>query len=199
MARLKPITCNHRVANGSHQSRAYLATHDLRFGYLLTDVGPAILLVGVLLLGRGQPSVTPRAATEDGPVAKLPATDARYRLAMLIAGTLGTASGDWVADSIGLGVGSSVLVAVFILVLVAAWQLGKMPVLWHWGSIVAARTAGTTLDDYLASRHGPGLGIADQRVPTACMLAAAVHAFAAPAEADPRHRPLTPAYSARTS
>lgn len=93
---------------------------------------------------------------------------------MLIAGTLGTATGDWVADGLGLGLGSVVLVAVFGLVLLAACGIGGISVPWYWASIVAARTAGTTLGDYLASRHGFDLGLHVSTSLTACMLAAAV-------------------------
>ncbi len=128
----------------------------------------------MLLDQRRKRSATPDRVAPDDLTAKLPATDAPYWVAMLTAGTLGTASGDWVAHGIGLGFGSVVLVAVFGVVLLAAWRVGGMSVPWYWASIVAARTAGTTLGDYLASRHGLDLGLSVSTSLTACMLAAAV-------------------------
>lgn len=154
---------------------ADLATHDFGLGYPITDLGLTALLVGVLLLDRWRKrAATPDRVASDKFTAKLPATDAPYWVAMLTAGTLGTASGDWVAHGLGLGFGSVVLVAVFGVVLLAAWRVGGMSVPWYWASIVAARTAGTTLGDYLASRHGLDLGLSVSTSLTACMLAAAV-------------------------
>jgi uncharacterized membrane-anchored protein len=154
---------------------ADLATHDFGLGYPITDLGVTALLVGVLLLDRWRKrAATPDRVAPDKFTAKLPATDAPYWVAMLTAGTLGTASGDWVAHGLGLGFGSVVLVAVFGVVLLAAWRVGGMSVPWYWASIVAARTAGTTLGDYLASRHGLDLGLSVSTSLTACMLAAAV-------------------------
>jgi uncharacterized membrane-anchored protein len=154
---------------------ADLATHDLGLSYAVADLGLTALLVGVLLADR----VSKRSAAADWvapsePAIKLPATDTPYWLAMLIAGTLGTASGDWVAHSMGLGFGSVILVVVYGVVLYAAWRVGGMSTPWYWASIVAARTAGTTLGDYLASRHGLDLGLSVSTTLTACMLAAAV-------------------------
>ena len=155
---------------------ADLATHDFGLGYAVTDFGLAALLAGVLLLDRRRrrSASAGRVAPDTVLSAKLPATDAPYWVAMLIAGTLGTASGDWVAHGLGLGLGSIVLVAIFAVVLLTAWRFGEMSVPWYWASIVAARTAGTTLGDYLASRHGLDLGLSASTALTACMLAAAV-------------------------
>jgi uncharacterized membrane-anchored protein len=92
---------------------------------------------------------------------------------MLAAGTLGTAAGDWVAEEtlLGLGYGSLVLVVA----LIAAWfvsdQFGKMTKPWYWLTIVAARTAGTTLGDLLASRRGLNLGLWVSTICTSLLLA----------------------------
>jgi uncharacterized membrane-anchored protein len=141
----------------------------------MTDLALAVLLVGVLLVDqRRQRSAVRGCGTADELITKLPATDTPYWVAMLTAGTLGTASGDWIAHNIGLGFGSAVLVVVFGVVLLAAGRVGGMSVSWYWASIVAARTAGTTLGDYLASRHGLDLGLSISTSLTAGMLAAAV-------------------------
>jgi len=68
---------------------------------------------------------------------------------MLTAGTLGTASGDFVAGDLGLGLafGSVVLAAIFAIVLLIFAHGGGRSKSWYWASIVTARTAGTTLGD----------------------------------------------------
>lgn len=154
---------------------ADLATHELGLSYAVADLGLTALLVGVLLADQvsKRPSVPDRVVPGESAI-KLPATDTPYWFAMLIAGTLGTASGDWVAHSVGLGFGSVVLVAVFGVVLYATWRIGGMSIPWYWASIVTARTAGTTLGDYLASRHGLDLGLSISTTLTACMLTAVV-------------------------
>ena len=55
-----------------------------------------------------------------------------------------------------------------------AWRLGGMTKPWYYAAIVAARTAGTTLGDLLASRHGLELGLPLSTAITGSMLAAAV-------------------------
>ena len=133
-------------------------THDLHLGYPLTLAALTALIIAVLLFVYWRDgSAAPAAA--DG--RKLPATDSAYWIAMLTAGTLGTAGGDFVADEVGLGVGygSIVLVAVFLIVLLGATRIGKMSLFWYWAAIVAARTAGTTMGDFLPSRRGLDLGL----------------------------------------
>jgi uncharacterized membrane-anchored protein len=136
---------------------ADLATHDLALGYGLTMAGLTVLIITVLILAA---PIAPRAANVNTSNArKLPTTDMPYWIAMLTAGTLGTAAGDFTADQIGLGIGSLVLGIVFLSVLFPSTLIGKMALPWYWASIVAARTVGTTLGDFLASRHGLDLGL----------------------------------------
>jgi uncharacterized membrane-anchored protein len=92
---------------------------------------------------------------------------------MLAAGTLGTAAGDWVADEtpLGLGYGSLVLVAALVVTWFISDQFGKMTKPWYWLTIVVARTAGTTLGDFLASRRGLGLGLWVSTICTSLLLA----------------------------
>lgn len=151
---------------------ADLMTHDLRFGYPLTLVGLAAFIVAVLLyVYRRDGARTP--VISDG--RKLPATDGAYWVAMLTAGTLGTAGGDFVADAgLGVGYGSIVLLALFLIVLLGAWRIGKMSLFWYWAAIVAARTAGTTMGDFLPSRHGLDLGLPISTAITLTALAAIV-------------------------
>jgi len=137
---------------------ADLMTHDLRLGYPLTLAALAALIIAVLLFVYWRDGTAAPAGTDGR---KLPATDAAYWLAMLTAGTLGTAGGDFTADELGLGVGygSLALLAVFLIVLLGATRIGKMSLFWYWAAIVAARTAGTTMGDFLPSRRGLDLGL----------------------------------------
>jgi uncharacterized membrane-anchored protein len=48
---------------------------------------------------------------------------------------------------------------VFLVVLFGATRIGKMGLFWYWAAIVAARTAGTTMGDFLPSRRGLALGL----------------------------------------
>jgi uncharacterized membrane-anchored protein len=156
---------------------ADLGTHDLKLGYGAIESGLTVLLIFFLLIDRGRGSAdVSNASIANRQRPNLPATNTTYWLAMLTAGTLGTASGDFVADvlSLGLGLGSVVLVAIFAAVLLVSWQFGAMSKPWYWASIVAARTAGTTLGDLLASRHGLDLGLPLSTAITASMLAAVV-------------------------
>jgi uncharacterized membrane-anchored protein len=50
-------------------------------------------------------------------------------------------------------------------------RFGKMTKPWYWLTIVAARTAGTTLGDLLASRRGFGLGLVISTICTSLLLA----------------------------
>jgi uncharacterized membrane-anchored protein len=151
---------------------ADLGTHDLKLGYGLCMGVLAALMVGMLLLdhARGvQPIGRPG---PDGHWHSLPATDTSYWITMLAAGTLGTAAGDFIADEtpLGLGYGSVVLVGVLLVVWFVSDSLGGMAKPWYWLTVVAARTAGTTLGDFLASRRGLGLGLTVSTICTALLL-----------------------------
>lgn len=138
-----------------------LATHDFKLDYPWVIAALAALLV-VVLAGEGR--ITKRPA---GP-AGLPVTGGFYWAAMLVAGTLGTVAGDFVADDLGLGVamGSLVLWGP----LAVAFGLRSVPALLgkptYWLAVVAVRTAGTTMGDFLAGKDGLGLGL---KVSTPCM------------------------------
>jgi uncharacterized membrane-anchored protein len=140
---------------------ADLSTHDLKLGYIVVVLGLAGLMIFVLLIDRARGAMRRSVQNAGGQWCNLPATDASYWILMLIAGTLGTALGDWVAEEtgLGLGFGSIVLVANLSFVLLISMRMGRMAKPWYWLSIVAARTAGTTLGDFIASRHGLNFGL----------------------------------------
>jgi len=132
---------------------ADLATHDLRLEYDAVTGGLAGLLVLILLVGRWR---RPAAA---GAPPGLPATDAYYWAAMLTAGTLGTAVGDDVADTLGLGPATLVTVALLGLALACGARSALATKAGYWTAIVLVRTAGTNVGDFVVSRHGLGLGL----------------------------------------
>jgi uncharacterized membrane-anchored protein len=151
----------------------------LKLGYGVIETGLTLLLIAILIVDRGRDaSAVARPFAAGGGRPKLPATDTAYWIMMLTAGTLGTATGDFVAGAVGLGLGlgfgSVVLMAIFMFVLLVSWRFGGMSTPWYWASIVAARTAGTTMGDLLASRHGLDLGLPVSTTITGSFLAAVV-------------------------
>jgi uncharacterized membrane-anchored protein len=155
---------------------ADLGTHDLKLGYFLCMGLLVALMAAMLLVDRARGVEGTHAVGPDGRLHTLPATDASYWITMLAAGTLGTAAGDWVAEETGLGLGYGS--AVLVVVLLAAWTVseyfGNMSKIWYWVTIVAARTAGTTLGDLLASRRGLNLGLVVSTICTGLLLAGIV-------------------------
>jgi uncharacterized membrane-anchored protein len=152
---------------------ADLGTHDLKLGYFLCMGLLVALMVAMLVVDRVRGVEPIGVAGPDGRWHTLPATDASYWITMPAAGTLGTAAGDWVAEEtgLGLGLGSLVLVGILIAVWFVSDQYGKMTKPWYWLTIVAARTAGTTLGDLLASRRGLGFGLVVSTICTSLLLA----------------------------
>jgi len=152
---------------------ADLGTHDLKLGYYLCMGALVALMAMMLLIDRARGVEGTHVVGTDGHRHSLPATDASYWITMLAAGTLGTAAGDWVAEEtpLGLGFGSAVLVVILIAVWFVSEYFGKMSKVWYWVTIVAARTAGTTLGDLLASRRGLGLGLWVSTICTSLLLA----------------------------
>lgn len=141
---------------------ADLATHDFRLAYAWVIVGLSAWLV---------PLSKPRGTAAAGrDAASLPVIDNRYWAAMLTAGILGTAIGDGVSDGLGLGagLGSTLLVPVLAITLALTRRDGWETPACCWISIVAVRSAGTTVGDLLADRDGaaPSLPLS-----TACMAA----------------------------
>ena len=126
---------------------ADFATHDLRLSYpLFIGALSALLLTLVLRPGR----------RADGDV---PDTGGCYWLAMLVAGTLGTALGDGCADQAGLPGSTAGWAVVWAVMLFGAVQLRWQAAGWYWLAIVVVRTVGTNAGDMLAGRHGLALGL----------------------------------------
>jgi len=130
---------------------ADLGTHDLRLSYPWVIVGLAVLLIATVIAHR---RLGARAAPTGVPDTTLP-----YWTGMLIAGTLGTAAGDFIAHNLGLGPASLVTSAVLAVVLALGGRGGLATPFAYWATIVIVRTAGTNVGDFLAGRHGLALGL----------------------------------------
>ena len=88
--------------------------------------------------------------------------EAFYWLAILFTFALGTASGDLMAESLGLGYLVTGLIVVGVVVAVSiAWKLGLDSVLSFWIIYIMTRPLGASMGDYLSQPHkygGLGLG-----------------------------------------
>ena len=128
---------------------ADLATHT--FGLEYAWVIAALEALQVLAVLR----VAPRP-----PGGRRPVVDGWYWAAMLTAGTLGTAIGDGVAESLrlGTGVGTLALSAALLAVLALGARGGWRTRAAYWLAIVAVRSAGTTAGDFIAYHDG-GVGL----------------------------------------
>ncbi len=112
---------------------------------------------------------------------KLP-TEAYYWLAIIVLRTGATnladlGTHDLEETPLGLAYGSALLVAALFGIWFISDQYGKMTKPWYWLTIVAARTAGTTLGDLLARRRGLGLGLWVSTICTSLLLAGIVILF----------------------
>ncbi len=127
---------------------ADLLTHDFRLNYAAAVAVLAVLLVAIILLGR----TVLRNDRADG----LPVTDSRYWVAMLTAGTLGTAAGDAIAGGWGLGVGlaSTLLCIVMAAMFGLRGRVALTAAAFYWPAIVVIRTVGTTVGDLVAHTVG---------------------------------------------
>jgi uncharacterized membrane-anchored protein len=94
---------------------------------------------------------------------KTPRAEWFYWIAILFSNTLGTALGDFLADSSGLGfAGGAFVVSVTIAIIVFARYYTKIsPVLLFWGAFVLTRPLGATIGDLLTkvpAKGGLGFG-----------------------------------------
>lgn len=80
-----------------------------------------------------------------------PKAEAFYWLTIMCSQTLGTALGDWVADTQGLGYTGGIVVFGGALVLVAALHVAKKasPTLLFWAAFILTRPLGAVLGDFL--------------------------------------------------
>lgn len=88
--------------------------------------------------------------------------EAFYWLTILVTFALGTASGDLMAESLGLGYfNTGIIVAVVIALATIAWRFGLNPVLSFWIAYIMTRPLGASVGDFLSQppeNGGLGLG-----------------------------------------
>ena len=148
-------------------------------------IGVLTLGLVVALLG-GAALSTPSGAPTSGRM-ELPRTDLVYWGIMLVAGTLGTAIGDYASFQSGLGLtGASMALSAVVALALAVGSTGLLSFsLYYWFTIVGVRAAGTAVGDF-GARH---LGLLPSTIVSGVLLIALLslwkekpHSFAAPAE-----------------
>ncbi|HEY1943680.1 MAG TPA: hypothetical protein VGH40_16335 [Roseiarcus sp.] len=104
-----------------------------------------------------------------------PRVEVFYWVAILFSQTLGTALGDWMADTNGLGYENGALVFFAALALVAAahYFTQASKTMLFWAAFVLTRPLGATLGDLLDKPHSLG-GFAFSRLYASALLAAVI-------------------------
>jgi uncharacterized membrane-anchored protein len=117
-----------------------------QIGVVEAMAGMAALLLALMLLVHVR-----RGRAANG----LPVIDGLYWATMLVAGTLGTAAGDFCSKSpLGLG-GASIALSALVGVLIAVKTSRALgAVLSYWVVVVAIRSAGTSVGDWFAHHIG---------------------------------------------
>jgi uncharacterized membrane-anchored protein len=98
-----------------------------------------------------------------------------YWVTILLSNTLGTALGDFVASSVGLGFEYGALVFAGLIALVAAahFLTKAPPAVLFWSAYVLTRPLGATLGDTLTKSHGEG-GLEFGRISASLVIAVAM-------------------------
>lgn len=119
-----------------------------------------ILAALMIVLGwastRGHDAAAAKAEAKRG----MPNTGGMYWSAMLAAGVFGTFFGDVASHLVGKGV-ASIALGVLLLGALTLWRRHGASVLWlYWLAVAVARTAGTSMGDFLAETEWLGIGLA---------------------------------------
>ena len=156
------VFATERFENRRHQVYYWLIIIIIRTGATnIADYLAYIAKVPPVLLGLGVTVILCFFAwissfTKRGTVSSLntlPNTNIAYWIAMLAAGVFGTLGGDLCSDILGEGSSSLGLGAILLIVLFFGRQsTAKMPVV-YWVTVAIARTAGTSMGDWLAENH----------------------------------------------
>lgn len=130
-----------------------------------------------------------RLGTVDIASVSTPQAEAFYWLTIMASQTLGTALGDWTADSLGLGYGGAALVFAGLLILaVLAWRFTRLSrAVLFWTAFVLTRPLGAVVGDFLDKPldHG-GLALSRYAASLALLAAIAVLAWRLPQRAAQR-------------
>lgn len=124
----------------------------LGLGYVKSSILLSCAVVGVLIVWR----LTTGAIRADRITSRR--DEIFYWVTILVSNTLGTALGDFTADSAGLGFETGALIFTGLIALVAAARLlTKAPgALLFWAAYVLTRPLGATLGDTLTKPHAQG-------------------------------------------
>ncbi len=124
---------------------ADFSTRSLGIGY----TGGSTLLLALLLLSLGVWKKS-LGTISVGSVAE-PRAEAFYWVTIMFSQTLGTALGDWVADTQGLGYGGGILVfgAAIAVVTILHFLRAASPTLLFWAAFILTRPLGAVLGDFL--------------------------------------------------
>ena len=98
-----------------------------------------------------------------------------YWVTIMFSQTLGTALGDWTADSVGLGyVGAALLFAGLLALVVVAWKFTRISrTALFWTAFVLTRPLGAVVGDFLDKPLAEG-GLAMSRLAATCALLVAI-------------------------
>lgn len=147
-------------------------SRTLKLGYVWSSLLLIALFAGTLLVWKRSSSapardvpardtLLPHADLGAG-VRPLPATDARYWAAIMVASTLGTTLGDALTNGTRLGFGgATVLLGAALLAVLAVEQRAQVRnEARYWTALVLASTIGATSGDYVMKAEGLNLGYA---------------------------------------
>jgi uncharacterized membrane-anchored protein len=124
---------------------ADFATRSLGIGY----TGGSALLFALVLASLGSWKLATGSIRVE--TVRTPKTEAFYWLTITFSQTLGTALGDWAADTGGLGYGGGALLFGAMLAAIAAlWRWTRAShVLLFWAAFILTRPLGATVGDFL--------------------------------------------------
>ncbi len=127
-----------------------------------------------------------RMGTVDIASVSTPQAEGFYWLTIMASQTLGTALGDWTADSMGLGYGAAALIFAGLLILAAlAWRFTHLPrAALFWTAFVLTRPLGAVAGDFLDKPLDQGgLALSRYAASLALLIAVAVLAWLLPQRA----------------
>ena len=143
------------VVRAAATNVADLAAHDLHLGDAMLIAVLAVLFLVVGTMGSRSP-LDAGTGSPVGTARGLPDTRGSYWITLFLAGTLGTVLGDDASGRFGLGTASILLGTILGILLCRRMRVAGNKA-GYWSTVLAARTAGTSIGDWLADRSGVGL------------------------------------------
>ena len=124
---------------------ADFADRSLGIGYLGGTLLLSTALIGSLVFWRHSMGTVSMASVRS------PKAETFYWITVMLSQTLGTALGDWTADSAGLGYSGGALVfgALLVLVALAYWRTNVSRTVLFWAAFILTRPLGAVVGDFL--------------------------------------------------